>query len=704
MLAVLLLGTSAQKIARADSPVVASIYMDAPYVQGSYASNSDSEATNVSTETFEYSRGYCPETLAVGTIYPAGACHVETLDPYFGGATTTSSDPYDLGSHSAYASDHAPFTVTFSTPKQYVGFWWSAGNAANQVSFLNEDGIVLAKLDATDLYSAVTGPSLMSGNGDSYNPSDYFGHPGDYLDPTTVPPTRYAADEPFVYIHAFAKNGQSFKSIQIAGQGFEFDNLTTADTAPYVDGRLVFVTDIYPPQELTRILPNPNPTTRAGYDFAGWYSDPALNNYIGYSGDLYYPSSLSDPIYPYWSPKWINIIYTDPQSEFTCYVGDYFEQTRTILDSAGLSNPEVCGGAPTKQDLNLSGWNTMEDGSGQSYSFGDHYLGADDLTLYPVWTTSAPQSVSGSLLWSLSVGGVSTSFTEDKYSTQSILNLSRSFETSITVTDTGTAYLLTSPLSGSGSCEEWTNTGIALSQNSNSFSFSVRNSGTIGESSLVRGHCYKWSEDSSITNSGNYIGPVALDNATGTNIDFDQASLTSGVLKLPALVSATWPKVLPVDPRLDHLEFPTLGSIQGSSSSIRVCIMQGRAEDWSQTANNRNGNLNQIGTRSGTILGFGTSGANPLGLYSQEMSSSSFSESIHQIRATTSDTQKFITDSFILVRTLPSYAGAPWRCEVDPDHPFEIQPIAGEAAIIKISPYGLTRTLHLPTIDLGHHR
>ena len=677
LISIFVMAISTQSAAHAADSPVASIYMDAPFVQGSYASDENSGAVNVTTETFEYSEGACPTQLTVGTIDPQGNCIIHTGDPYFGGATTTSSDPYDLGSHSSYPSDFGPFTITFPSPKKYVGFWWSAGNPQNQVSFLDASGNVLAMLDGRDLYSAVTAATIKNRSGDLYSPEDYLGHPGERITLEDGSQSRYDQYEPFVYIHAFAQGASSFNSIQIAGSGFEFDNLTTADTAPDVNQRsgLVSIRDIY----ALSVLPAPSPNP--GYGFGGWYSDEALTNYIGYPGDFYYPSNF--PIYPSWSPNWINIIYTDVQSDFTCYDGRYYGDPRTILDNTGLANPDGCGIPVVKEGYTLSGWNTAPDGSGQSYSFGDPYTGTDDLTLYPVWSTSTPPPVSSSLHWNLGRAENLTPFISDVYSTQNVLTLSSSFDSSISVSDPGTVYMVSAPLTENGTCGDFTTQHIVFGPGGSLFTFNIVDGGESTSTTLVRGQCYRWSEDSS--------RPIATDNSSPpAPIDFDTASLTSGILKLPPKISAHWPSTIPVDPRSNTVDLPAPSAISGAAS-IHFCVMQGTSS----------------GSKGGTTLSFAHPDLQPISgdsAFSLERTVAEFSSSVNRIQVSTSDAHKFLTDSYVLVRTLPAYRGATSHCDSDPSNPFEIQPLDGESATIKVAPYGLTRTLVLPTIDLGHHK
>ena len=162
-------------------------------------------------------------------------------------------------------------------------------------------------------------------------------------------------------------------------------------------------------------------------------------------------------------------------------------------------------------------------------------------------------------------------------------------------------------------------------------------------------------------------------------------------MKLPPKISANWPSTIPVDPRLNKVDLPPPSSISGSATSVHFCVMQGSPG----------------GSKSGTTLSFKNQDLEPISgdsAFSLDLTAAGFSNAVQHVQVSTSDNHKFLTDSYVLVRTLPSYPDAISHCDSDSSNPFEIQPIGGEAAIMKISPYGLTRTLDLPTIDLGHHR
>ena len=212
------------------------VYVDAPYVQGSYipelypvASLVDNYNNSVVT-----SGANCPSSGTVGT-YSTGDCRIlfrnhNNVSYPFGGALTTTSTPTTGGA----ASDQSPsaavytangLTITFATRKNYVGFWWSAGSLGNSIKFYRGNALV-ATITGDDVYNAIpkNSSTLTARNGTTqYTKSNYYGHP---LNTSTMDPA-----EPFVYFHCFAVNGFNFDKVVLAttGNGFEYDNFTVSN-------------------------------------------------------------------------------------------------------------------------------------------------------------------------------------------------------------------------------------------------------------------------------------------------------------------------------------------------------------------------------------------------------------------------------------------------------------------------------------------
>lgn len=243
------------------SSTVASVYLDAPFVQGSYA-----VAYGGVTETFEsYSPGI-PYTVGSNTGIEFGTgSTIGTTDGNFYvypgdayGAATTSDSATVGGTATRFAQvpTYGTFTMNFQNPVKYIGFHWNGGDGNNQVTFMR-NGNAVATMTTADVTTRVgaypAGPgylsnsdSISSASGNQYLKKYYWGPPNRY---SSFSPTQCAAIgcEPFAYVHAFASNGQAFDSIvftQGASGGFEFDNLTVSTQDVPIRDSLVFISDV----------------------------------------------------------------------------------------------------------------------------------------------------------------------------------------------------------------------------------------------------------------------------------------------------------------------------------------------------------------------------------------------------------------------------------------------------------------------------
>jgi hypothetical protein len=202
------------------NPAGVGLYIDAPKVQGSYVNDLYPSETLMDTFDTEPT-GACPSNGVIGT-YSGNDCTVFTGGDY-GGALTSTSVPTTTGTKSNYAATNttAGETIVLASIKNYVGFWWSAGNAGNTVTFY-KNNVQVAQITSTQVASLIPNNSAQQTAIDGttkYTNSNYYGHPKDDSDPT----------EPFAYFHCFAKNGLTFDKIRLSGAGFEFDNLTVAN-------------------------------------------------------------------------------------------------------------------------------------------------------------------------------------------------------------------------------------------------------------------------------------------------------------------------------------------------------------------------------------------------------------------------------------------------------------------------------------------
>ena len=219
------------------STTVASIYVDAPFVQGSYARHFGGV-----TETFnDQSSGQRTVTSnsqsIVGGTKTSGSYTVFAANNSFGAMGITET-PTVNGSGTGFANtDSTGFEITFSTAVKYIGFFWAAGNSGNSLKVFS-GSTEIASMSTSNLSTLLgslpanyqnSNDSITATNGSKYFKKYYFGPPTGYTSetPTTTSSYNYA-NEPYAYVHIFAQNDESFDKIKIYGTGFEFDNLTVS--------------------------------------------------------------------------------------------------------------------------------------------------------------------------------------------------------------------------------------------------------------------------------------------------------------------------------------------------------------------------------------------------------------------------------------------------------------------------------------------
>lgn len=188
------------------------VFAEDPGIQSSQVTG---PGVSLTTETFD---GFSPQnssslSTAVGTISSAGEFAIVAANVY-GGAGGT-GNYIAVGAESGSA---APMTLALSAPQGYFGFWWSAADPYNQVSFYDSSSNLLGSFNTSFVLSALN--ALPNG-------SEYFGNPNGGGD----------SGEPFVYLNFVAYNGQTISSIVFANSGttstgFESDNWTISAIAP----------------------------------------------------------------------------------------------------------------------------------------------------------------------------------------------------------------------------------------------------------------------------------------------------------------------------------------------------------------------------------------------------------------------------------------------------------------------------------------
>jgi uncharacterized repeat protein (TIGR02543 family) len=328
----------------ASSQSAVSVYLDAPFIQGSYVTQ------GVLSESFDFfsTNAACPSTIGVGER-SGGRCQVEGATDY-GGATAGPTDdtPTVGGSGSNYASTNDDgLVITFATDQRYLGFWWSAGSNGNLVKFY-KGSTVLLTLTSNDIIELLGTPptndqdwvnrndddvenvitSIRTPTSDKYRKMWYFGNPRGYSSVNPTARSTLQSSEPFVYLHMFATGDLTFDKVELSGGGFEFDNLVVSSTVQTPDPRLVLVRTIARDHTVT--------------------FDP---NGTGVEGTM----------------------------------ANQVSNTTTALRVSSFE----------RSGFTFAGWATSADGSGTRYADGANYDFGADLTLYAQWTANSQPSSRG---------------------------------------------------------------------------------------------------------------------------------------------------------------------------------------------------------------------------------------------------------------------------------------------------------------------
>ncbi len=191
------------------------VTVEAPGVQE--AQTGTSGATGVQVQNFE--------GFGTGDLVDIGPLSWTGVGSYSGGTGPATDDPGSAvraadqfggaGGSGAYLFVHefldvpTPVTLALDDPATYFGFWWSAGNSNNTVSFF--DG-------TTELFSFQTDDvsAYLAG---LPNTDAYLGNPtANFLDQNS--------SEYYVFINFFSD--MTFDSIEFGGFNFESDNHTVA--------------------------------------------------------------------------------------------------------------------------------------------------------------------------------------------------------------------------------------------------------------------------------------------------------------------------------------------------------------------------------------------------------------------------------------------------------------------------------------------
>ncbi|MEO0486396.1 MAG: PEP-CTERM sorting domain-containing protein [Pseudomonadota bacterium] len=128
----------------------------------------------------------------------------------YSSGTVSNANRFGGADESAFITTGSPTTLSLTNSATYFGFWWSAGNAGNTLSFFS---------GATEIFAFDTNDVVDFLNNNASNASAYYGNPNPGF-------AGQNGGEAYAYINFFSDT--SFDAIQFTGGGFESDNHTVA--------------------------------------------------------------------------------------------------------------------------------------------------------------------------------------------------------------------------------------------------------------------------------------------------------------------------------------------------------------------------------------------------------------------------------------------------------------------------------------------
>ena len=123
------------------------------------------------------------------------------------------------------------FKINITEDQKYFGFWWSAGDPYNEITFKN-DGVTIASFRTEDLVNFIDNSGVV-------NTSDYLGNPNSVYD--TVENSQKT--QPFSFVNIFFNNNSTYDEIIVtsdhSGAAFESDNHTFSAIEQTIRGEVI---------------------------------------------------------------------------------------------------------------------------------------------------------------------------------------------------------------------------------------------------------------------------------------------------------------------------------------------------------------------------------------------------------------------------------------------------------------------------------
>jgi uncharacterized repeat protein (TIGR02543 family) len=318
------------------------LYFSAPFVTGSHVTD------GALTETFN---GYgssgdvpCPTNIAgfATVAYTSSNCTIGNR----AGTSAGSSEPAIGVPISSFVNKTVDTTFTFANPVKYVGFWWMLGSTGNNVEFLDSNGIQVADFNVNDVVTFLGSNSLVS-NADTRTVTrvdNTSGAPKTHL-------TKHYYRSPTNYTGTLDSPVMNYDALSYANEPFIYLNL-------FVSG------------------------------------DVSVSK-VRFSGADFEMDNLT-----------VSTVEQTPRGDMV-FVGGLIGKSVQFLPGApDVTGSMVAQGSTTAANLSanryeragytFTGWNTAENGTGDSYAAGANFNFATDLTLYAQWELATSSGGGGS--------------------------------------------------------------------------------------------------------------------------------------------------------------------------------------------------------------------------------------------------------------------------------------------------------------------
>ena len=158
-----------------------------------------------------------------GTLGTSGALAMGTYTTDNQNARRASADDFGgaggAGHYLAVSGDKV--TITMTGEQKYLGFWWSAGDATNHITFYDNANNLLASFSTQTLMTFLdlsSGPDKVTAiDGKQYRKLAYYGNPN--------APSGRNTKEPYAYMNLILEGTPLlFGKVEITGTLFELDN------------------------------------------------------------------------------------------------------------------------------------------------------------------------------------------------------------------------------------------------------------------------------------------------------------------------------------------------------------------------------------------------------------------------------------------------------------------------------------------------